>query len=63
MNELALYDAVRRKAWDRDQKIGEPENTRFLVRELEKIGRVFGLSSEEISDALDSDRMLVIYEP
>jgi hypothetical protein len=55
-NTLALVDLIHRATWSNGQK---PLFNSHLVG----AARQLGIPEDEIADALDSDRMLTIYEP
>jgi hypothetical protein len=55
-NDLALVDLLRKRAREEDRED-------VLILNLIHAGSVLGLTRDEINDALDSDRMLTIYEP
>jgi hypothetical protein len=52
-NHLALFDLIRKRS----------DNKAEIETALYDLARRIGISHDDINDALDSDRGLVIYEP
>lgn len=55
-NTLALIDAILKAAREHNAE-------GILMKDLLKLGLHVGLTADQLEDALNSDRMLVIYEP
>jgi hypothetical protein len=55
-NILALFEAIYRRA------LGVDDQER-LASDLYDLARKYGFSHDEINEALDSEKMLTIYEP
>lgn len=62
INELALIEAMRLRAREQDGGFKGEARSR-MNSGLIGIARQLGLSDEEIQSAIESERMLTIYEP